>query len=250
MPSQIAALEPALALPGRRLAASRSPSLASGADKGDLSAMNVGLSAAPVVFAVMLAGCAGGMSTSECASADWSALGLADGRSGAAPKLVEQRREACAAGGHEADLAAYDAARAEGLAAYCTSKGGFEAGKAGGEYFGVCPKEAEIEFLESFALGGELRELTAATEKAVEDYEKAVAELDQHIYLLRVAEKRYVKPSITNEDRELERQDAEFRRREIARIESRLPGMLDQIEVTRKAVQTYRIELLTKGLEL
>lgn len=212
--------------------------------------MNAGLSATPLVFAVMLAGCAGGMSTADCVSADWGALGLADGRSGAAPKIVEKRREACAGGGHEADLAAYDAARAEGLGAYCTSRGGFEAGRSDAEYFGVCPQETEMEFLESFALGEKLHQLTAAKEKAVEDYEKAVTDLDQHNYLLRVAEKRYVKPSITNEDRELERQDAEFRRREIARIEGRLPGMLDQIEATRKALETYRIELLTKGLEL
>lgn len=205
--------------------------------------------AAPVAGAV-LAGCAGGMTTSECASADWTALGLADGRTGARPKLSEQRREACASEGIQVDVAAYEAAREEGLKTYCTAESGFDAGRSGGEYSGVCAGEAEMRFLESFALGEKLHALADAKEKAVSDYEAAVADLDQHNYLLRVSEKRYLKPSISNEDREQERQDAEYRRREIARLENRLPEMLDDIETATKALDAYRIELLTMGLEL
>lgn len=203
------------------------------------------------VFATLLAGCAtSGMTTTECVIADWAALGLEDGRAGARPKLSEQRREACASEGYSVDLAAYEAARAEGLKTYCAPAGGFDAGRDGEEYFGVCAGEAEMEFLESFALGEKLHALTEAKDKAVRDYEAAIADLDQHNYLLRVSEKRYLKPSISNEDREQERQDAEFRRREIARIEGKLPQMLDDIEAARTALEGYRIELLTMGLEL
>jgi hypothetical protein len=205
--------------------------------------------AAPFAGA-LLAGCAGGMTTSECASADWTALGFEDGRTGARPKLSEQRREACASEGISVDFAAYETAREDGLKTYCTAEGGFDAGRSGGEYFGVCAGETEMRFLESLALGERLHALTDAKEKAVSAYEAAVAELDQHNYLLRVSEKRYLKPSISNEDREQERQDAEYRRREIARIENRLPEMLDDIETVKQALDAYRIELLTMGLEL
>ena len=92
--------------------------------------------------------------------------------------------------------------------------------------------------------------LTAAKNAASEDYEAAIADLDRHNYLLRVSEKRYAKPSISNEDREHERQDADFRRREIARIEGRLPQMLDEIEKTQVALEAFRIELLSMGLEI
>lgn len=190
------------------------------------------------------------MPAAECAGADWAAMGLDDGRTGARPKLFEQQRDACISAGYAVDTAAYEAGRAEGLKTYCTSKGGFDAGKSGGEYSGLCPKENEIEFLASFALGERLHDLTEEKKKAVSDYEAAIADLDQHHYLLRVSEKRYTKPSISNEDREHERQDAEFRRREIARIEGRLPAMLDEIEKTREALEAYRIELLTNGLEI
>ena len=55
---------------------------------------------------------------------------------------------------------------------------------------------------------------------------------------------------MSNDERERERQDAEFRRREIARIENRLPQMLDDIENSRSALEAYRIELLSMGLEI
>ena len=133
---------------------------------------------------------------------------------------------------------------------YCTAQGGFDAGESGAEYSGLCRGDDEMRFLESFALGEKLRALTAAKNAASEDYEAAIADLDRHNYLLRVSEKRYAKPSISNEDREHERQDADFRRREIARIEGRLPQMLDEIEKTQVALEAFRIELLSMGLEI
>ncbi|MEK7264706.1 MAG: DUF2799 domain-containing protein [Pseudomonadota bacterium] len=190
------------------------------------------------------------MTTADCASADWTAIGLEDGRTGARPKLFDQRREACEDAGASVDLVAYTAARDEGLKIYCTQQGGFNAGADGAEYSGLCLGEDEMQFLESFALGQKLHKLTGAKETAVQAYEAAIADLDQHNYLLRVSEKRYLKPSMSNDERERERQDAEFRRREIARIENRLPQMLDDIENSRSALEAYRIELLSMGLEI
>lgn len=200
--------------------------------------------------ALFMTACAGGPTNAECAGADWSALGLADGRAGLSPKRADDQRRDCAASGFAVDYAAYESGRAQGLKTYCTASGGFEAGKTGADYVGLCPDDTEMEFMESFSLGRKLHTLTEAKEEAVRDYEGAIADLDQHRYLLRVAEKRYAKPSISNEDREHESQDADFRRREIARIEGRLPEMLDRIEETRAALDAYRIELLSMGLEL
>lgn len=197
--------------------------------------------------AVLLAGCAGGMTNAECAGADWTALGFADGAAGAREKLFEKRSEDCAELGLAPDALAYREGRAQGLQSFCTPAGGFAAGKAGKEYDGVCPAETEAAFLASFELGAKLRALTLARERAVEAYETAVADLDQHHYLLGVAEKRYAKPSISNEDRENERQDIEYRRREIVRVESDLPGLLDQIETIRSALDAFEAELAAKG---
>lgn len=196
---------------------------------------------------MIAAGCAGGMSATECAGADWSALGLEDGLAGAGLEALEDRQDSCDDDA-PINLAAYEAARLEGLKTYCTPEGGFGAGKAGGVYEQVCAGEDEMQFLASFALGQKLYTLTQAKEKAVRDYETAIADLDQHKYLLRVSEKRYMKPAINAEDREHERQDAEFRRREIARVEGRIPAMLDEIEKTRVALAAYEAELAAMGL--
>lgn len=157
---------------------------------------------------------------------------------------------ACADAGYPADAEAYQSARAEGLKIYCTAEGGFAAGRSGGKYEGVCRGLDEATFLTSFALGGKLFTLNEAADEAIRNYESASADLDRHRYLLRVAEKRYLKPSISNEDREHERQDAEFRQREIDRIERKLPEMVETIESSKAALDAYRIELLSMGLEL
>ncbi len=203
------------------------------------------LSTAACAFA--LAGCAGGMSVADCSAADWTGLGFADGESGAAPKMVEKRRKDCREHGLEVDLAAYAQGRARGLALYCTPEGGFAAGKAGGEYSGVCPAETEAAFLPDFELGANLYSLVAAREKAIADYETAIADLDQHRYLLGVAEKRYEKPSISNEDREQERQDMEYRRREIARIDHDLPLLLEAIDAGKTALDALKADLAAMG---
>lgn len=55
--------------------------------------------------------------------------------------------------GAPADAAAYEEGRAEGLAAYCTVEGGYEAGRAGRRYRDVCPAELEVGFLQGFEQG-------------------------------------------------------------------------------------------------
>ena len=179
--------------------------------------------------------------------ADWASLGFADGESGAPANMVDKRRKDCRKHGLEVDLAAYAEGRTRGLALYCTPEGGFAAGKAGGEYLGVCPAEVEAAFLSDFELGAKLHALTAAREKAIADYETAIADLDQHRYLLGVAEKRYEKPSISNEDREQERQDMDYRRREIARIDNDLPLLLEAIDAGKSALDAYKAELAAMG---
>jgi len=204
--------------------------------------------AAPI--ALLLAGCASGVSTAACTGADWTALGLADGKSGASDKQSNATIKVCSDAGFVVDAAAYRRAREEGLKHFCTAEGGFAAGRSGQKYEGACLGSDEATFLTSYALGGKLYTLTKAKEEAIREYENAVADLDQHRYLLRVAENRYLKPSISNEDREHERQDADFRLREIDRLEKKLPEMLDAIEMTKTALDAYRIELLSMGLEL
>jgi hypothetical protein len=196
------------------------------------------------LLVALIAACAGGMTGDECAAADWAAIGYDDGAAGADAERFDERAAACAARGVAVNSAAYEQGRDRGLAAYCSPEGGFAAGRSGEKYLGVCPPQSEPIFLERYALGARLAELTRAHERSKGDYEAAVAELDQNRYLLRVAESRYAKSSISNEDREHERQDIDYRRREIARLEGAVPKLLSAIEETRAALDTFKSALL------
>ncbi|MFN0024321.1 MAG: DUF2799 domain-containing protein [Parvularculaceae bacterium] len=203
--------------------------------------------AAMAALAALTTACAGGMSGSDCAAADWASLGFADGRSGARPKASEARLKACASQGYAVDRAAYDAARAQGLATYCTDTGGFDAGRTGTEYFGVCPSARETAFLAGFKAGEGLRALVLAEEKAMRDYREAADALDQHRFLLKAADKRGNSSTIGNEDRESARLEAAYRQREIARLDQDLPAMVTAIDAARAARAAHEDALRAAG---
>jgi hypothetical protein len=198
-------------------------------------------------LAVLATGCAGGMTRADCLSADWSALGFADGRSGAPEKRAESRLNECARDGYAVDRAAYAASRAEGLKAYCTAAGGFDAGRLGQDYFGVCQASAEIEFLAAFNEGARLHVLMLKENEAVRAHKEALAALDQNAFLLKAVEKRAVSPTISNEGRESARQEAASRRRDIARLEQNLPKLESAVAEARAAREAFEAVLRASG---
>ncbi len=200
-----------------------------------------------LALAALVSGCAGGMTTADCEAADWAALGFADGRSGARPKLAEGRLGDCTSKGYAVDRAAYAAARTEGLSAYCTGAGGFDAGRLGAEYFDVCPASAEPGFLAGYTEGAQLYVLIAAEQAAGREQRAAVEALDQHRFLLRAVDKRASSSTINNEDRENARQEAAFRRREIVRLEQDLPKLGEAIAKARATRTAHEEALRASG---
>lgn len=203
--------------------------------------------ALPVLAAAALAACASTMSRADCEVADWPALGFADGRSGAPAKVSDARLNACAGEGFSVDRAAFAAARQQGLAAYCTGAGGFDAGRLGLDYAGVCPAAAEADFLSGYEAGEKLHILVKAEEDALKSRKAALEALDRHAFLLKAIDKRAASSNIGNEDREAARQEAASRRRDIARLEQNLPKFEAAIEAARMARETYETELRAAG---
>ena len=87
------------------------------------------------------------MSTEECLTADWRAIGYEDGAQGQNPDYFGERRKACAEHGITADFDAYLVGRAEGLALFCRPPNGYRLGVRDYNYSGVCPVELEDAFL-------------------------------------------------------------------------------------------------------
>lgn len=195
----------------------------------------------------LVTGCAGGMTQADCQSADWSALGFADGRSGSPAKFAEKRLSACAGDGYAVDRAAYAAGRVDGLKSYCTAAGGFDAGRLGQEYFDVCAPPIETEFLAAYEDGARLHAFVLAEREADRALKAAIGALDQHAFHLKAIDKRALSTTISNEGRESARQEAASRRRDIARLEANLPKLEAAIAAARGEREAYEAVLRASG---
>ena len=114
---------------------------------------------------MMMAGCAT-LNESECRNADWFMIGIEDGTAGKLPSHVGQHRKACAKHDITPDLFAYRSGHAEGVKQYCTEARGFETGRNGHTYNGVCPPELEDGFLAGYGIGRKFYDLAEAIRKA------------------------------------------------------------------------------------
>jgi hypothetical protein len=200
-----------------------------------------------LTMAGLVSGCAGGMTRADCAAADWVALGFADGREGAPPKVSENRINACAGEGFAVDRAAFAKARQQGLAAYCTIAGGFDAGRLGQEYNKVCAPSDEPAFLAGYEDGEKLHTLVLAEREAERAHKAALDALDQHAFLLKAVDKRAASSTISNEDRESARQEAAYRRRDMARLEQNLPKMEAAVAKARAEREAFEQTLRALG---
>lgn len=115
------------------------------------------LSSAMLCIASLLGGCAV-MSESECLTADWHAVGERDGRDGRVMAHLEKYYDACAQFGVYPDDDAYREGREQGLTFYCTEDGGYQEGRIGQGYRGVCPVTLEPYFLEGYNVGISVRQ--------------------------------------------------------------------------------------------
>ena len=110
----------------------------------------------PGIFFGLLLLAAGGCATlneSECRNADWRMIGMEDGVNGKLKSYIGKHRTACAKHDITPDIVAYQQGYSEGLKQYCTEMKGFELGKKGAGYHGVCPPESEKLFLVGYHFG-------------------------------------------------------------------------------------------------
>ena len=108
-----------------------------------------------------LAGCSG-MSEQACVSSDWRGIGFEDGVRGRSVGQIGNYRQACSKYGIAPDLDAYRTGHDEGVEVYCRPSNGFDAGRRGASYEGVCPSGVEADFLSAYNTGRRLYELESA----------------------------------------------------------------------------------------
>jgi hypothetical protein len=142
-----------------------------------------------VVVIVSLTGCAG-MSEQACLVTDWRSVGFEDGVVGRSVASIGSYRQSCSRHGVAPDLEQYRAGHADGVGVYCRAGNGFEVGRRGNRYAGVCPADMEPAFLEAYAEGRELYELESslrAVENQIAGRHRRLEQLNQELTAAGVA---------------------------------------------------------------
>lgn len=152
------------------------------------------------VVVATLSGCAT-MSSDECMTTDWSAIGYEDGSRGFTTQRVGQHRKACAKHGVTPNFADYQSGREQGLLAYCQPNRGYNVGVNGGQYHGVCDVNVEADFLDAYNAGYQLYALRADVNQANNAIHSKGRELDRIEKSVRAKEAALISDSSTQTDR-------------------------------------------------
>lgn len=109
-----------------------------------------------IITGFVFSGCAS-LSKEECATADWQAIGYADGSRGDTAARFNSHQKACAEHGYSANFANYKAGHQHGLEeVFCKPRSGYQLGLHGGNYQNVCPAYLEPEFLDAYHHGRDI----------------------------------------------------------------------------------------------
>lgn len=95
----------------------------------------------------------------SCANIDWFEVGRADGAMGSSLAKSADYNVRCDSTAYPFSQELYLNGRNAGIVEFCTNTAGFEAGRNGSSYEGVCPDFLEKGFLESYRIGLKVREL-------------------------------------------------------------------------------------------
>ena len=202
--------------------------------------MRLLITAAAAAGAALALGSCATMSAEQCMAGDWSGQGYADGQSGLTMSRLDEHAEACAEHGVAPDAAAYAAGRRQGLVHYCTPYKGFEVGRTGSGYAGVCPSDLEADFMPAYRDGQIVHEVEQALANArgrVDSLGDRLEELDEKI-IAKQAEARA--EGLTEEQRDQIRNRIAEIRRERADTERDWRRAQDEIDEAEREVRDVR----------
>jgi len=139
------------------------------------------------------------MSQEQCLRGDWRAVGYGDGVDGRPMSRLDEHAKACAKAGVTPDAKLYFEAREEGLRRYCTEANGFQVGREGHSYAGVCPPPAEPAFLGGYSDGQRVYAATQRLDSARSELSSADARADKRARQADEVENELRNPKLTDE---------------------------------------------------
>lgn len=201
---------------------------------------------ASILALAMLGGCAS-MSSDECLTSDWHAIGFEDGSRGYTADHLGSRRKACAKHGVTPDFQAYQAGRLEGLVEFCKPSRGFNLGSNGGQYHGVCSAHNEGQFLDAYNSGYHLYNLRSKVNSANYRINANEQELEQTLALIRDKEAALIARDTLTEERIILIADLKGLAERVGQLESEMHALLEERAMYEQQLQTYEAVLADSG---
>jgi hypothetical protein len=185
----------------------------------------------------------GEKAVSDCAETDWVSIGQRDGLYGEAAEKLDERAAECRGtllASHRED---YQRGRARGLKTYCTPDAGFDAGRNGREYRGLCPAETEPAFLVEYQSGRRLYDLNQRVANTKTALATAVSTVESDRFELKRALTRVSDMNATPEEKSRAMENVDRYRRNIGRLEDDIPKLEAAIVDAETALKAYRAGL-------
>ena len=180
------------------------------------------------------------ISKDQCLAGAWGEVGYRDGSEGKPMSALDDHEKACAEYGVVPDVVAYRSARADGLNGYCRWQRGFQEGRQGDTYYGVCTPAQEADFLPAYHDG----QMVYAAEQALTNARSSVDSLGSRLEDLDdkiVAKQAEVRAAgLTDEQRDQIRNRIREIRRERADTEREWRRAQDAIDDAERDVRNVR----------
>jgi hypothetical protein len=203
----------------------------------------------PIWMVLVLAGLSGcaSMSSDECMTSDWAAIGYEDGARGYTTDRISSRRKACAKHGVTLDFAAYQSGREQGLVEYCQPGRGFTVGSNGARYNGVCSVDLEADFLEAYNAGYHLYTLRSNVNRANSAINSKQNELERIHDEIRESEASLISEETTTEERVLLLVDLKDLSERTGQLEAEIQDLYEQRARYQSELEHYQVALLDSG---
>ena len=199
-------------------------------------AMNTKLKVIGAALATLVMGGCASMSSDECMTADWAAIGYEDGARGYTTDQFSKHRKACADHGVTPSFTDYQSGRERGLEEFCQPGRGFDVGASGGRYYGVCSVNLEPDFLDAYNAGRHLYTLESNVRNASSNISSKENEMDRIDEDIRKKEAALIASETTTEDRILLLAD-------LKRLSERTGELANEIEHLYEQRARHRLEL-------
>jgi len=142
------------------------------------------------------------MNKEECINANWKIIGLQDGSRGKLAAYVGEHQSACSEYNITPNLELYMQGHELGVRQYCTVTNGYNLGKSGSSYNGVCPQSLEAKFLVAYNHGYENYQLNRQIQVLENSISSATREIDDLKTEVSELENKLISDGISKEQRE------------------------------------------------